>query len=406
MERNICAINTRDGGYTLSVNNILLHSGYYPAKAAKTFAEGNLDKIQHKKNIVVYGIGLGYHINEILKLIDINSNVFAFDIDDEIMKKSEELNTLKEIKKDNRIQLYLGYSKEVLIEFSEKMKLVDNIIVYKPSLKVLPEKYSDFIAVLNSFELAKIEMEKSGEKMLENYDLNTKMKCESIKTLFEKVNLKDKPVIIAAGGPSLEDGINWMGKYRDKVHIFALGRTIDTLAQNGIIPDIITIIDPNDIVYEQIKKHLDIGIPLCFLSTANNLAVRNYKGPKYIFFNDMDENNVDNTIINTGKSVSVAALDIAIKAGAKKIIFAGQDLAFVDNKFHAGNEDQAFKNYNKGLKKVTGVDGKTLHTTAGLMEFKRNIENIIKNNPSVTFINCSRGAKIMGTVEKDFGELL
>lgn len=405
MERAIKVLQTKESNYTLSIDNVFLHSKYYPTKEAERFIEGNIQRLQNTKIIVVYGIGLGYHLEKMLNSIVEDAKIFAFDADNEIIHKSEELGMLDKIKNDKRIELFYDYNKKFLKELSEKISLAQDIIIYKPSVKTLPTEYEELINLLNSYELAREGIEKFGEKMGENYTDNLNDNHEDIKDFFAKTNFCNKPIVIAAGGPSLECTLEQLNSYRDKVYIFALGRTIDILMKNGIKPNIITIIDPQDIVYEQIKDYLQLDLPLCFLSTACSKAVKNYKGPKYIFFNDLDENNKDKIIINTGKSVAVAALDIAVKSGSKQIIFVGQDLSFVNNKFHAGDHYENNELIHNGIKKVIGVDGNLLDTTYGLLEFKRNIENIICNNPNVQFINCSKGARIKGTTEKDFEEL-
>lgn len=406
MQRIINVIKTKEGNYTLSINGVFLHSKYYPSKEAERFVENNLDKIKAKEFILIYGIGLGYHLKEIMSLVDENCKVFAFDADMEVIKKNEELGMLTELKKDKRIQLFYGYNKVFFQEMSKKMDLVEDIIIYKPSIRTLPLEYEDLINILNSYELAKIAVERFGDIAIENYNANLKEEYKTMQNFFNVTNFSHKPVVIVAGGPSLEYNLSNLKKYRNRIHVFSLGRTIDILMKNHIKPDILTIIDPQNIVYEQIKDYLELDIPLCFLSTACNRAVKNYKGPKYIFFNDFDENNKENIIINTGKSVAVAALDIAIKSGSKQIVLVGQDLAYLNSKFHAGDNLNEKDNLTtKGLKKVVSVDGEMLDTTMGLIEFKRNIESIIQNNPDVKFYNCSKGAKISGTIEMDFEDL-
>lgn len=406
MQRIIEVLQTKEGYSTLSINNVFLHSKYYPSKEAEKFAENNIEKIKDKEFIVVYGIGLAYHLREFMNLIDGDCKVFAFDADTEIIRKSEELGMLDELKDNKGIELFFGYNSEFLKKLSEKMRLAKDIIIYKPSVRTLPSEYEELRNLLNSYELAKIAVERFGDIALENYNANLKEKHKTMKEFFNETNFKDKPIVIVSGGPSLEDDLLNLKKYRNEIYIFALGRTLDILMKNGIKPDIISIIDPQNIVFEQIKDYIHLDIPLCFLSTASSMVVKNYKGPKYIFFNDLEENNKDEIIINTGKSVAVAALDIAVKSDSKQIIFVGQDLAFVNNKFHAGDKvEEELNHMLSGSKKVLGVSGTMLSTNMGLLEFKRNIEKIIGDNSKVKFINCSKGARIKGSIEREFETL-
>ncbi len=142
-------------------------------------------------------------------------------------------------------------------------------------------------------------------------------------------------------------------------------------------------------------------MPLCFLSTASRWAVSKYKGPKYIFYND--ENQTDDIVINTAKTVAVPAMDIAVKGGAGEVVLVGQDLAFLDNRTHTdyyaetyGVKDEV-KSESILYKKVEGVNGEILNTRSEYLNFKYSIECEIGNNPQVKFTNCSSGAKIAGT---------
>lgn len=403
--RNINILKTKEENYTICVDNVYLHSKYYPLRAAQKFIKANEKIYKHKKYVLIYGIGMGYHLKILLENIDKDCKVYAFDVDSEVMNKCKDFKIFKQIKDDNRVEMFLGYNEKFFNALCEKIKLVEDIIIYKPSLEVLPSKYSKIKNLFHSYDLAKIGMQKFGQIANDNYEANIKLKPRTLKDFLNKYNFNDKPVVIASGGPSLEDGFKILKKYRDKFYIFALGRTIDILMKHNIKPDNITIIDPQEIVCRQTCSYNNSGIPLLFLSTASKDAVAKYNSEKYIFFNSEDENNKDNIIINTGKTVAAAALDIALKSGAKKIIFTGQDLAFLDNKFHAGDNTKDIEKSN-GLKKVMGVNKEMLYTTLGMLEFKRNIERIIEENPNIDFINCSRGAKIKGTKEEKMNYIM
>lgn len=168
--------------------------------------------------------------------------------------------------------------------------------------------------------------------------------------------------------------------------------------KNGLEPDMVCITDCQEIVYEQFRGYENLSIPLCFLNTASHLAVSKYNGPKYIFYNQLKD---QNTVIDTGKSVATAILSIAIKGGANPIVFVGQDLAFVDNKTHTASYTEMYSIDNTvsedgNYKKVLGVDGTYLKTTTSLLNFKYWIEKAIALNPGIRFINASKGAQIKG----------
>ena len=352
----------------------------------------------------MYGIGLGYHAKEILKRMPLDSELFLFDLDIEIHDIANKYKLLEEIKRDNRVKIILSNNKEFYKEFTNKLSLVEDIIVYEPLLKVLEDKYNAFKEAIKSYKIAKISLEKFQPIMEENEKENIKNNYNTIGQFLKTFNLEKKPIVIASAGPSLEKELDALKEKREHVKIFAVGRALDILMKNSIKPDIITILDPGEIVYNQIKGYENLDIPLCFISTGSRWAVQGYKGPKYMFFNKKCSYNKENIIVQTGKTVAIPTIDLAIKAGGHKIILCGQDMAFIDNKFHAG-DNESIKESNF-YEKVLGVDGTYLNTTSGMLEFKKGIEKLIEKNKNIKFINSSKGSKIKGTIEKDLKDLL
>lgn len=403
-KRRIEIIQSKDNFYALKVNNKFVYSKFYPIKDAEKFIESNKELILNKKYVVMYGLGFGYHAKEILKRVPLDSEVFLFDLDMEVHDIANKYNLLDNIKKDSRVKIILGSSKNFYKEFTDKISLVEDIIIYEPLLKALEDKYNDFKEAINSYKIAKINLETFGSIMKENEEINIKNNYNTIGEFFKTFKLEGKPIVIASAGPSLEKDLNTIKEKREHIKIFAVGRALDILMKNGIKPDIITILDAGETVYNQIKGYEDLDIPLCFLSTGSRWAVKAYKGPKYMFFNKECSFNKEDTVVQTGKTVAIPTIDLAIKAGAKKIILCGQDMAFVDNKFHAGDNNNIEQ--NGSYKKVLGVDGNYLNTTSGMLEFKKGIERLIENNENVKFINSSKGAKIKGTIHMDLKDLI
>ncbi len=403
MNRKIEIINTRESNPTVLIENVFLHSKYYPLKEGEKFIELNEKFYKNKDVVMVYGLGLGYHIKELLKKCNDNCKIYVFDVDKEIIKIADNLCSLEDIRKDKRVKIFDNYSKKFLQDFVKVSQLVDDILIYKPSVKLLPDEYMSLKNVLEDYSISKIAVGRFSEVMSENYEHNLKLKTPTLKEFFKRVNVKGETVIIVAAGPSLDYNINTLKTLNGKVKIFSVGRALKTLIKNEVIPDMIAIIDSQEIVCNQLKGYENLDIPLCFLSTASRWAVEKYNGPKYMFYNEKNKDNKDDIIINTGKTVAVATLDIAIKGGAKEIIFVGQDLGFLNNKSHAGTindvpEDGVYK-------KVLSVNGNMINTNSGYMYFKRQIEKEIEQNPNVRFVNCSKGARIKGTVEMDLEEV-
>jgi len=393
--RKIEFIETREGNKTLRVDSTYIHSKYFPSKEAKTFIDNNKKIYSGKKDILVYGLGLGYHIYELLKRIESDARVYIFDVDEELISKIKSYELVELILRDSRVEFYSGYSKEFIEEFSKKMNLVEDLLIFRPALNCIPEKFIDLRNILNSYELGKTGVMKDSELMSGNEIKNGKLKCEAIDNYFQRHSFINESIAIVSAGPSLNENIEKLKIIREKVKVFVVGSALKALINKGIIPDMICIIDPHEIIYNQIKGYENLNIPLCFLSTASNVAVSSYNGPRYIFYNELKNNNI---VIDTGKSVATAVLSIAIYGKASKIIFIGQDLAYIGNRSHCDlyAHDNSIPG-NGAFKQVESVDGIMLQTTDVLLYYKYWIEKTIKQNGNIEYINCSKGARIEGT---------
>ncbi|WP_088228617.1 6-hydroxymethylpterin diphosphokinase MptE-like protein [Desulfosporosinus sp. FKB] len=398
---------TKNGQPTLAINDILIHSRYDPYKEATAFIDHHRMIYQDKNCVVVYGLGFGYHIKELLKKIGSDCRVYLFEADKAILKIVKTLDMVQEVLNDHRVKLIEGYDHNFLCRFSEKLGYVGDLIIYKPSLRALPNEYEDFKNAILDFELSKIGIERFGSLLHENDELNLTDGYNIIDDFFNKYNFEAKPVVIASSGPSLDLSVECLSRFRGRYNLFCAGSALRTLMKYRVKPDMICVIDASDLVAKQLSGYENLSVPLCFLSSASHLAVSNYRGPKYIFCNETIQGKLT---IETGKSVSTAILSIALMARANPIIFTGQDLAFIDNKHHTETFTEIYGESNEAFlqghsETVVGVSGDLLYTNSGLLSYKRWIERVIEANPQITFFNASKGAKIKGTIDRKLEEI-
>lgn len=68
-QSSLYELTTSRNGLTVPViKGVHLHSIYNPSKEAEAFARGFQESIQKKSNILVLGLGFGYHVEEIAKI--------------------------------------------------------------------------------------------------------------------------------------------------------------------------------------------------------------------------------------------------------------------------------------------------------------------------------------------------
>ncbi|EDS76681.1 protein of unknown function [Clostridium botulinum C str. Eklund] len=398
---------SKSGLITLKYNNKYIHSKYNPIKESKVLIDKYKDLIK-KDTVVVYGIGIGYHINEIL-LRNPNAEIYIVDGNEDLINACKKENNILFHK--SNIKIISKKNEKIYSVLREVIKNVEGIVVHKPSLETIREVDYKLYKLINNYIISREAVDDSG-LLKENFIENLKTKYNNIKKLIEQFSNSNKTFVITAAGSSIDNEIEVLKRHRERFIVITVGTALNVLMNYKIKPDIIVIVDGKKVVAKQLKSFENEEIPLCFLSTASRWAVKNYNGPKYMFFNSEGE---DDIIIETGKTVAVAAMSIAVHCGAKEIIMLGQDLAYLNGKSHTSTYEEIYgwkdsPTINKYNKLVKGIDGSMLETTSGYIYFKEQIERLIEINKDVKFINCSKGAFIEGAehieLEKYINEVL
>lgn len=63
-------VKSKSGLTVPYINEVYLHSMYSPAKEAEGFAKLHEEALKRKKNIIILGLGFGYHIEEVAKRLN------------------------------------------------------------------------------------------------------------------------------------------------------------------------------------------------------------------------------------------------------------------------------------------------------------------------------------------------
>ncbi|WP_294343035.1 6-hydroxymethylpterin diphosphokinase MptE-like protein [uncultured Clostridium sp.] len=383
-----------------------------------------IEDIEFKNIIVVFGLGTGEHIKSLIKcfknvrvlviepsqkIIDANkeNSVFKEIIENEMVKIScmekedlyTVLNNFFNIKELSRIQhhIFSNYNK---IFIDEVKRFYD---AYK---KVIYDKKIDGNTFVNFAE----DWNKS---LIRNITMFIKNRfIDQYKNIY-----KDVPAIIVSAGPSLEKNIGILKEANEKAIIIPGGRTIETVMKNGANPSFLTIMDAGDLSYKLIENVIgELTVPLVCYEGTNDRILREYKGEKIVFTKQKEISRIlreDITNIGAGGSVAHVATMFAITMGCNPIIFMGQDCAYSEGKLHA---DEVSDEVSKKLIEddesnirfcVESVNNSMVETDVVLDGFRRSLEAIVKRYDEITFINATEGgARIKGTVEMTLKEAI
>lgn len=146
-----------------------------------------------------------------------------------------------------------------------------------------------------------------------------------------KILLHEKPVLFVGAGPSLSDNIEWISANQDKFIIVAMGASCKKLLSFGIIPDIVTTLDPQ---FETIDKH---HFPDEFIEKLNDTIVLASINTDERILNKFDKNNLflfevilpldsENKLEN-GFSIGEITGSLLLNLGVKELYIIGIDLS-------------------------------------------------------------------------------
>jgi hypothetical protein len=390
-------------------------SKYNTGKDIKNFISKFKD-IKIDTLLIVFGIGAGEHILELMKILNDFNRLLIVEPDVRVLKAFLNLENAEIILKDNRISI-IKMDKEnlsyLLNKFIENEGNFNNFVysVYSNYDKLYESEYMFFLKkfkdVLRLYESNMATEYLLNKKFMNTYLNNIKYISESYMINKFKDKFRGYTAIVVSAGPSLDKNISKLKNLDDNAVIICGNRTLAPLVKLGIKPHFMCSIDCSNLIYNMTKDYLNEDIPLVFTETTNSCLIEGQTGKKIFFryaatktdIEDIVGENIDN--IYFGGSVAHNCMDFARYLGCSTIIFVGQDLAYTDNESHAKStsidEDEEM-NEDERFIKVKDINGKDIYTTRALDGFRYSFERYIKLHENIDFIDATEGGvKIEGT---------
>lgn len=403
-------IDTRTGNKTIEFDSYLLHSKYDPIKEAQRIAEK-----EYTENFVhiVFGYGCGYLVDELKKMVE-DEVIIVID------PFKVELNISDDtIYGENQIDDFQDKLSSSLENLSREVKVICSLNYDK----IAPEFYKEVLQsvkdVQRSNQVDENTIRFGSESWQENYIKNLPLLTKDYPfTHIEK--LKDTPVVIASGGPSLIKQLPLLQSIRNNIILIAAGSTINSLLEHNLEPDFVVTIDGSKANYHHFEDISIKNAKLIYGLSSNYNIQYEWKNERYAFLttDDVkvqkiieDKYGVELPLIAGGGSVANFTLTVARKLSLGPIALIGQDLAYTNLQTHAsGNKfamkiDDAFLK-NRDAFETEGYYGDQVMTDYSLHSMKLAFEELIKVLPhSSTIYNCTEGGvKIKGFEQIKFNE--
>lgn len=417
---------TRRGDKTLWIEKegkkTYLHSKYNPIREAEAII-AEYENVEEDNTVIFYGTGLGYHIDIFLKKHP-NINYYIYEPIPEMLYTYLSHKSLKKLPSLNLKDIILADNEEETRSFFNHIldKTRENFI-YIPlnsHRNIYIEEYNQFIKIFKETLKDKKSSIGTNLKFQERWILNSmKNFGEVLSTpnilLEKKGEFKNKPAILVAAGPSLNEEIENIRYIKNNglAYIFSVGSAINTLVYHDIYPDAATTYDPgkfNQNVFTKIKEKGIAEIPMIFGSSVGYETIINYPGDKYHMITSQDtvsnyylknKNGKSIDMVYDAPTIAVVTLQLLYELGFSKIILVGQNLAYKGKKRHSEgihySRDLTDSEIEKGIY-VKDVYGEEILTNLGFNSMRQQMEEYIKAFPNIEVINTTKGgAYIEGT---------
>jgi hypothetical protein len=409
-------LETKDGGTTYNITcegkQVRMNSLYNQKREAERWAEQYRATKAHQV-VVCFGMGNGICMKELVTRIFPDTVLILIEPEEEMFLKLLQDFEYPELWNHKLLQLLVGRhcdeafyeALRLTIDWTnvDTLQFVDHPqydIVYPAAHKQYYELYMDYrnLVVVNHMTERAV-----GRKMSNNILANLTY-CNKSCLITEVVGEFDTNMsaIIVSAGPSLDKNIHELKKLHHNAYIIAVDTAVKYLLKQEIYPDIIVTLDP-----EKSTHHLSdprcFSIPLFCRIEANPLVLKNFE--KLVFFNmegyfaalvNRMGKMTDNC--NSGGSVTTGAFSICVTLGFQKVILIGSDLAYLNDKTHAGSLTVDVANTARYMVKVEDIYGNTVQTRYDWYVYLKWLEDAVKRYNTIRVIDATEGgARIHGT---------
>jgi len=371
------------------------------------------------KSVFVYGFSQGLGLSDLLELYP-DRIFFVYEPDEQsFINATHHMDITFVLEHPNIYAISIG-DKQLNKLFSimsthihDEMAFVASRYYLEHQIDVLQSTKANYLDYKKIFESNKNVRNLFRHDWIRNslFQIPTMLKTPSLNQLIGK--LKGTTAIIVSSGPSLEKDIDWLEKLREHAIIISAGSSIQALVKKGIQPHLAVIMDGGEVNSKIFSSELAKQTPTLFTSSAY-YGVSDFKeeGLCYGIMNNDEVTSYfmdirkDDMILRPNPTVAGTAIQTAAWLGCTRIIMMGQDLSFPGEQFYAEGINHGDRSYiDKVIRQaehtVVNVNGEHNRTTAGFLQMKDRIENLIAVLPKIEFINSTRnGAHIEGSAWK------
>lgn len=408
-----------------TAQEVHLYSKYNPVHEVERWAESIGTGIVNKKYVLIYGFGLGYHIQKFIEWYP-DKLLYILEPDLEMFLTAIEAVDLRETLSHANIRVFAVGSelaiREELLQLLYSQAIGECSVITLPVYnklngQLLAEFQNDIQRTLLTYQSNAATASAFNKKWLENTLRNLPINMQTPPATGLKDTIRDVPAVIVGSGPSLKNDIDVLRELKNHALIIAAGSSIQALLHHGIEPHLIVSMDAGEANYRVFQKIDVSSIPMLYVPLIHSKIVKECRPNMFHAYFDMDTvsqyHMFDNepAFFSTG-SVTGTAIQAAVYFGCRQIVFMGQDLSYPNETYYTeGVTHISQKSINRFVANATelveNVQGSYNKTAPNMKSILEELEGLLNTYPDVVFVNTSKmGAKIKHTVWMDIKEVL
>ena len=234
-------------------NKKQIDSNYDPLSEASRYLDSL--NIEESINFIVLGLGLGYQVSEIIRKSSKKANIYIFEKDPELLALAIQESDLSDIFKHQGVKLFVDIDpltiNKVMESEQTNFTLNKYCLIKQKALVNKNIKYYSFLIeeVENFFKETSINFETQrvhSKLYYKNIFQNLRSLKDSPGINFLKGKLQNVPALICSAGPSLDKNIQLIKSARESIFLIAVATALKPLLYNGIKPDLVISIDPDE----------------------------------------------------------------------------------------------------------------------------------------------------------------
>lgn len=410
---------------------LFIHSKYNPKQEAERIVN-NLDStIIEKDHVIFFGVGLGYHIElfaekypqKTFSIVEPHAEVFLHFMQNKLLNNFP-LHRL--------LSIYIKSEEITMLDYLTSIVLKDStaIIVLPTYERIFKEEVASFFTVyqkaLKMTRTTFLAKKAFGKRWIINSLMNLPTTLSTENILDKKDFFEGKPLIIASAGPSLHEDMKYLKYIKENglAYIFAVGSANKSFIAHNLMPDAVVTYDPQPNNFNVFRELISLehkNIPMIYGTSVGFETINQYNGPLFHFVNSADtvtnyylDKEIGKYDVQDATTIALIALQLANLLNAGPIIFAGQNLAFKNDRYYAqgikyarwqGEVRESIE--GKKLIKTIDVYGNDILTNENLSFMRQDIEKYLQNHPHLNVINTTKGgAAIKGAAFEPIEEVI